>query len=216
MGAFSIAMNTLLDCGAGIVRRWRRRKSAPARLFSQRRPPRLLLLLLVESLALAPQLAIAQDYQAGEYELKAAFLCNFTKFVEWPSSTDSDSRAPLQLCILGRDPFGSALQQVIADRPPNARPLLIRHLRGSEDLRSCHVLFISSSEWTSAPRIFKALEGAGVLTVGDTNHFAEKGGVIELFLVNKQVRLVINSAAASRGGLRISSKLLALAQIVSN
>jgi uncharacterized protein DUF4154 len=214
MGAFSIAMNTLLDCGAGMVRRWRR-KTAPARLISRRRP-RLLFVLLVESLALAPQLAIAQDYQAGEYEIKAAFLCNFTKFVEWPSSAYSDSRAPLQLCILGRDPFGSALQQVIADRSPNARPLLVRHLRRSEEFRTCQVLFISSSEWTSAPRIFKSLEGASVLTVGDADHFAEKGGVIELFLVNKQIRLVINPAAASRGGLHISSKLLALAQIVSN
>jgi hypothetical protein len=158
--------------------------------------------------------AAAEDDQADEYALKASFLHKFVYFVDWPDSADRDPQAPIAICILGRDPFGGTLDRIISDHHKGERPLQLYRVQHNEPLPNCQVLYVSSSERKSVPQILASLGSASILTVGDTDQFAAQGGVIQLFLEDGGVRFKINLMAASRVKLKISSKLLALAEIV--
>lgn len=179
---------------------------------------KVLALVLVAAGALTgsvPQ-ARAQSEPPTEYQIKAAFLYNFAKFVEWPADTFADPHAPLVLGIVGEDPFGSALDKLAVDKTVNGRGLVIKRLKQGPDLRNCHILFVSSSERKRIPQILGSLQGASVLTVGETERFAQSGGVIDFILEENKVRFEINSDAAARARLNISSKLLALARMVAD
>ena len=178
------------------------------------RVPLLFCLLLAHSMA--PKIAAGQGDSAGEYELKAAMLYNLTRFVEWPPSAYPDPQAPILLCILGRDPFGSSLTSIVSRQTVNGRPVLLRHPQNDKDVRGCHVLYISSSERKTTAQILSTLKGSGVLTVGEMTQFAARGGMIQFSLQDQQVRFDINLDAASRAGLKISSRLLLLARIVKD
>jgi hypothetical protein len=156
----------------------------------------------------------AQRELPSEYEVKAAFLYNFAKFVEWPADTYPDPNAPIRLCVLGEDPFGRILDHAVLDKTVNGRRLMILRSRQVQELRDCHILFISASEKKRLPEIFAALQGSNVLSVGDTEQFAELGGAIQFTLQDNRVRLTINLDAAERARLKISSKLLSLARVV--
>ena len=184
----------------------------PPSLLWRSGTPRIFLVLW-SVLALNPQSGAAQESPVGEYELKAAILYNLTKFGEWPASAYRDSQTATVLCILGRDPFGNVLKEAIPREAAGVRPLLIRYLQRQEALGVCHLLYVSSSERKTMPQLFSALKGSGVLTVGETSRFAAQGGMIQFTLEDKQVRFDINLGAATREGVRISSKLLMLARI---
>jgi hypothetical protein len=173
-------------------------------------------LVVAGTLAMSPQSAAAQENQVGEYELKAAILYNLTKFVEWPATAYADSQAPTSLCVLGRDPFGDSFAAMIPKKTSVGRPVLIRHLQYGQAIRSCHLLYISSSERKVVAQIFASLKGSSVLTVGEMDHFAVHGGIIQFTLRDQQVQFEINLDAAAREQLKISSRLLALAQVVSD
>jgi hypothetical protein len=148
-----------------------------------------------------------------EYEVKAAFLYNFARFVEWPLETPGDDRT-FVVTVLGRDPFGSALDDTLRGKKIDDKPVVVRRVLRSEDVGRSHIVFISDSEKERLPAILKNLEAAPVLTVGDMNEFAERGGVIRFKVDQDRIRLEINVAAAQRSRLRISSQLLKLARIV--
>ncbi len=150
---------------------------------------------------------------ASEPDVKAAFLYNFTKFVEWPAASFPEARSPLKLCILGEDPFGKTLKALI-EEGVGGHPVTLLRLDSLNDPVACHVLFISRSERDRLPRIFGVLHDAPVLTVGETPGFVDQGGMINFLLEGSKVRFEINQEAAERAGLRISSKLLALAKRV--
>jgi hypothetical protein len=156
----------------------------------------------------------AQRELPSEYEVKAAFLYNFAKFVEWPADTHSNPSAPIRLCVLGEDPFGRILDRAVQDKSINGHELTILRSRQAQELRACHILFISASEKKHLPEIFAALQGSSVLSVGDTEQFAELGGTIQFTLQDNRVRFTINLDAAERARLKISSKLLSLARVV--
>lgn len=156
----------------------------------------------------------AQPVAAGEYQVKAAFLYNFAKFVEWPSSSFSDASAPFQICVFGRDPFGEELRNITSEKTVNGRKLEVHPGVDLLRARGCHILFIASSVETPASQIFAALRGASVLTVGDTKGFAEQGGMINFVLENERVQFEVNRKAAEEAGLKISSKLLSVAKFV--
>jgi YfiR/HmsC-like len=149
----------------------------------------------------------------SEYQVKAAFLFNFAKFVEWPQSSYMGGAAPFSICILGEDPFGDALNNLRGKFVAN-RPLAIWRIKNPEAGWRCQMLFVSASEKSHLPAIFAALHGANALLVGETDGFAAKGGAIQFTLEENHVRFVINPDAIRRAGLQISSKLLALATIV--
>lgn len=174
------------------------------------------LLAVAGALAVGAQPACAQKDQVGEYELKAAILYNLRRFVDWPPSAYADSQAPTVLCILGQDPFGDSLKTLGQKQDANGRPISIRQLQNENDIRDCHVLYISTSKRKIVAQILSGLNGASVLTVGEMSQFAAQGGMIQFTLEDKQVRFEINLDAASRMGLKISSRLLVLARIVKD
>lgn len=153
-----------------------------------------------------------QAQTSSEYQVKAAFLYNFAKFVDWPGDAFGHSNAPLVIGVIGDDPFGGALDQAINGKSIGGRSLAVRRLKWDQDPRSCHILFISSSEQKHLPQIIQSLRGASVLTVGDMGQFNQQGGIINFILEASKVRFEINSRGADQARLKISSKLLALAK----
>jgi hypothetical protein len=156
--------------------------------------------------------AFAQEPAPLEYDLKAAFLYNFVKFVEWPPDAFAGPRSPLTICVYGQDPFGDSLDGVVRGETLGERGLLVQRPEGLDDLRDCRVLFVSRSERQRLPEILSRVEGAPVLTVGETDGFLRAGGMIDFVLEDNKVRFLINQDAAERSRLRISSKLLRLAK----
>lgn len=156
----------------------------------------------------------ASAHEFSEYQVKAAFLYNFTKFVDWPPQPADNHGTPFAMCVVGEDPFHGVLENIVEGKSVNGQVLAVRHIKKVEDAQGCRIAFISSSEKDRLRPILNALRGAGVLTVGDTKGFAEMGGVINFTLVDNRVHFEINLEAAKVQGLKISSRLLRLAQVV--
>jgi hypothetical protein len=148
----------------------------------------------------------------SEYQVKAAFLYNFVKFVEWPETPVVQEGAIL-LCMLGKDPFGGALERVVEGKTVNGRPLVIRRIGDIAAARSCQVLFVSASEAGRVSEITRAVRGWNVLTVSEIDRFSERGGIITFLMEGQKVRFQINPKTAASAGLKISSKLLQLAVV---
>jgi YfiR/HmsC-like len=162
---------------------------------------------------LAPRL-VAQSEALAEYQVKAAFLFNFAKFVDWPESAFSDGRAPIVLGVVGENPFGDDLSNIVSGQQVKGRSIRVGRFKFGDDLRSCHVVFVSASEHAHVSQILASLRGAGALTVSDLDGFAAAGGVMQFVTEDSRVRFVVNLDAASRSKLRINSKLLALARVI--
>jgi len=150
--------------------------------------------------------------QSTEYEVKAAFLLNFTKFIEWPSSSFEDGQSPLTICIPGDDPFGAALTQVVEGEVVNGRKVFVQHIQSAPKPKSCQVIFVRRADRNA----IGALEsvGPGVLTVGDWPEFLRAGGIIAFDVENRHVRFDINRRAAARAHLTLSARLLKVARSV--
>ncbi len=146
----------------------------------------------------------------SEYQLKAAFLFNFAKFVDWPPEAFPSETSPLVIGVLGQNPFGKDLGDVIRNKVIGGHPVTQR-MTSLEAAGGCHVLFISSSERKRLREIIHTLQGNSVLTVGDSDEFIAAGGMINLFVEGKKIRFQINQPAAKSAGLKVSSKLLCLA-----
>lgn len=152
-------------------------------------------------------------HSSPEYLVKAAFVYNFARFVEWPSERSQEPDGPFTLSVLGKDPFGASLESIRGKRV-KGRDMEIRRVDGIENLQRCHILFISGSEKENLSRILMKVSDWPVLTVSDMDGFAHRGGMINFRTVEKKIRFEINLNAAERTGLKISSKLLKLAKIV--
>lgn len=161
-------------------------------------------------------LAAAQSGQPREYEVKAAFLFNFTKFVEWPDSAFDGPEAPIVIGIMGEDPFGDSLKRIVAGQKAQGRPIAIIEYRRGDDLRRCHVLFVSASERQRIAEILASLQAGSVLTVSDIDGFAEAGGTMEFVMQENRVHFVVNLDAAVQSKLRVSAKLLVLAHVINH
>ena len=150
----------------------------------------------------------AQDI--NEYQVKAAFIFNFAKFVEWPSDAFGEGGA-LVVGVIGDDPFGGSLDRLNGNTA-NGLALRIKRFRWGDDLRACQVLFISASEDRHLNKIMESIRGASVLTIGESTQFGQSGGMIRFVIQDNKVRFEINASAAGQANLRISSKLLALSK----
>jgi hypothetical protein len=169
-------------------------------------PPALLL-------APAPGLRSSERDPLPEYPVKAAFLYHFVEFVEWPRGSPLPP-TKVTIGVLGRDPFGEVLDKAILKKVVQGRTLTIRRFASIDALEPCQILFISTSEMAHLPQILERLQGAAVLTVGEADRFARRGGMIGFVLEDDRVRLEVNRAAADKAGLQVSSKLLAVARVV--
>ena len=150
----------------------------------------------------------------GEYQVKAAFLYKFTKFVDWPQEPGGDAPGSLVICVVGDDPFGDTLDKVVEGKSVNGQSIIVRRMKSIQNAQACRIAFISSSEKARFRLLLDFLKGSSVLTVGDTEGFAEMGGVINFTMEEDHVRFEINVDAAKRARLNISAKLLGLAKIV--
>src|SRR6266542_5258052 len=157
----------------------------------------------------------AQSAPTPEYRLKAVFLFNFAQFVEWPASAFPEPDTPLVIGVLGDDPFGAYLDETVRGERVNDRPLTVRRYRRVEEIGACHILFISRQEQGHLDQILDSLKGRSILTVGDAEGFASRGGMIRFTTEQNRIRLRVNLDAARAANLTISSKLLRPAQIVS-
>jgi YfiR/HmsC-like len=147
-----------------------------------------------------------------EYQIKAAFIYNFTRFVDWPTQAFADASSPMTIGVLGKNVFGDNLQQAISGKTIMGHVLQFRQFDAVTDVTNCQVLFISDSEKSHLSRILSRLQGAYVLTVSEnTEDFIGAGGMINLVIMDNKVRFEINNDAAKKAGLTISSKLLSLA-----
>jgi hypothetical protein len=161
----------------------------------------------------AASFTYAQDQKPGEYQVKAAFIYHFMKFVEWPDKIVSHSSSPFNICILGEDPFGNSFKLLRGETVSDSN-LMIKRFRTIQNLDECKIVFIGRSDAERLPQILKILKGLNVLTIGDTEGFARQGVIINFHMEENKVRFNINIDAARRSGLKISSKLLSLATIV--
>jgi hypothetical protein len=147
-----------------------------------------------------------------EYQVKAAFLLNFAKFVEWPATAFTDADSPVSICILGNDPFGHTLDDLVQGEAVNGRKLVVRRSSEPAAPQSCQVAFIGGSS-KDIPKTLTSL-GRGVLTVGEGESFSRAGGIIAFVIDNRRVRFDINQSVAENAGLKLSSKLLSVARAV--
>jgi hypothetical protein len=179
-----------------------------------RKGPCLALTIIFWAVVSSAHHAHAQAEGVGEYQVKAAFLYNFAKFVEWPDAPSTNGRDPILLCVAGHDPFGKILEQSILGKTANGHPFLIKLFKKDEDASGCHILFTDSSDETYIRSLFDRLRGSSVLTVGETEGFLRLGGIVNFTLEENKVRFEINVDAAERARLKISSKLLSVAKVV--
>lgn len=158
--------------------------------------------------------AIPTQAAMREYQVKASFLFNFAQFVNWPASAFPLPDTPVIIGVLGEDPFGPVLDNVIRGEQVNGRSLRIQRYRQVEEIGECHVLFISRSEAGRLEQIFTALRGRSILTVGDFENFARRGGMIRFVTGKNKIRMRIGREVAEAAGLTISSQLLRAAEII--
>jgi hypothetical protein len=156
----------------------------------------------------------AQALRPTEYQVKAAYLANFVKFVEWPPSAAGAGNEPFQICVLGQDPFGTVLDAALAGQAVDRHPLAPRRVANPREAAGCRVLFIGSSDESQIKTALAALDKVSVLTVGDFPEFLKRGGMIQFVLDGNRVRFEVNLTATKNAGLYLSSELLRVAAAV--
>ncbi len=166
-------------------------------------------------LGFATPAVAADSAPSAEYQLKAVFLFNFAQFVEWPAQAYRDAKAPLVIGVLGVDPFGSFLDQLVRGEKVGDRPMIVRRFHRIDDITDCQILFISRSEAATLDQIIGRLKGRSLLTVSDADTFTRQGGIVRFVTENGKIRLRINLEAAKECELTISSKVLRPATIVT-
>lgn len=167
---------------------------------------------LAALLGAAPAAPAQSDPEASEQAVKAAFLYNFAKFVEWPDERLPKDGQPFEFCVLGGDVLDGALGHATAGKMVGRYPLLVQHVKEGESLSGCHILFVPGG--AGSPSATERVPGdRGLLTVGEVRGFTAAGGIIQFVVANERVRFRINVQAAERAGLKISSQLLGLADV---
>ncbi len=155
--------------------------------------------------------------ESSEYLIKAGFIYNFAKLVEWPATAFPQPDSPIVIGILGNDPFGATLDRIVADKKISGRVISVKRVKWGKDfkeLKDCNILFVSSSEKEHIDSVVEAMKGLPILTIGDAPGFAKRGGIINFTLEDNKVRFEVNVEAAKHADLTISSRLLTLAKIV--
>ncbi len=158
--------------------------------------------------------ASSAQAQSKEYQIKAAFLYNFTQFVQWPDTAFPPGHTPFCIGILGDDPFDGSLDEMVRGEMIDHRPLVIRHASGFDGLKDCQIIFISKSEEGHVAEILSETSSSPVLMVSEIDGFDQEGGMINFYLQGGKVRFEINPSSAQKAGLKISSQLLTLGKIV--
>jgi hypothetical protein len=189
-----------------------------SRCFAQSTISPLFVLSLVLLLILASAVtSFAVDAEAlTEYEIKAGFFFNFTRFVEWPEDAFATPTSPIVACVMGETPLTDPLAEVTQGKVVNGRAVSINMVKPSDDLRRCNLLFISEAAARRTGEVLARLRKANTLTVGETPGFPLAGGMINFAILDNKVKLEINLDATTRAGLKVNSKLIAVSRLVSS
>ena len=166
-------------------------------------------------LLIAATTLAAQGARPSEYQVKAAYLYNFGKFVALPQQASSSKTDTFNICILGQDPFGGVLDSALAGEIIGGKTAVAKRIMNLEEATSCQILFISSSESVRLDRILKALDRNAILTVSDMEKFSQRGGMIQFVSADNKIRFQVNLSAAQNSGLSLSSELLKVAVAVT-
>ena len=166
-----------------------------------------LLLVVAES-------GLSNGQVASEYQVKAAYVYNFAKFVEWPAQDFPSATAPIRICVLNDPRFETELEHIVRAKTIAGHPVSVISVEDADQCRSCHVLFVNSSQKRQVHHIIQVLRDTNVLTVGETTGFVDEGGIINFVVQDERVTFEINRKAALQSGLRISSRLLSVAKLV--
>ncbi len=170
------------------------------------------LALAVVAVAIAPRAVTGQT--VDEYQVKAAYMYNLAKFVDWPAQVFDGPVQPIVFCVLGQTPLSPALRDTLSGKVVDRRPLVFRQLSDSKQADKCQVLFISSADKKQMRQTLEEIKSLPVLTVGEAEDFTDQGGVVRFLLDAGRVRLEFNLDAADCAKLRVSAKLLGLAKTV--
>jgi hypothetical protein len=158
--------------------------------------------------------SIAEEPLPSEYQVKAAFLINFPKYVDWPAEAFAATNSPIVIVVLGETKVTEEIQKVIAGRTVNGREIVLKRLASGEESGVCHILFISAAEQRQSPNLLARLKDTSILTVGESDAFLESGGIINLARRDRKIALEVNLTAAGNARIEISSKLLSVANVV--
>lgn len=165
-------------------------------------------------LLLAGTLGLNAQTPATEYEVKAAYLLNFGKFIKWPPVVSPAEMEKFTICVLGDDPFGQVLDSTVREEKIGGRPVVARRISRAQDTAGCQVLFISRSEEKQVRKYLPTLNKTGMLTVSDMPGFIDRDGMIQFTLVGNRVRFEVNLDSVQGAGLTLSSELLKVASFV--
>jgi uncharacterized protein DUF4154 len=157
----------------------------------------------------------AQSPAVPGYQVKATFLYQFTQFVDWPQESFPPGQTSLAIGVLGQDPFGAFLDEVVRGEKAKDRPLTVQRFRRLEDVKNCQLLYVSASEAARTEEIVAAFKGQSILMVGDADGFADRGGMVQFVGQGNRIRLRINLEAAKAARLTISSKILRPATVIN-
>lgn len=184
------------------------------RLFGKLR----LLLFCVSMLLFGARHTRSQPSSAtpSEYQVKAAFIYNFTKFIEWPGGAFTGESSPFVIGVVGKDPFGAELEKPLDGKTMNGRAFVIKRFKQVSDMQTCHILFVCGSEKDRLPKVMERVVKANTLVVGDMPQFVQRGGMVNFFVEDKRVRFEINPDSTERAGLKISAKMMSLAKVVKS
>jgi hypothetical protein len=170
--------------------------------------------ILVAAIVVTFPVAAAQEYIPAQSRNKTAFLATFPSFVDWPEGAFSAANSPLIVCVLGDFRFGTTLAEVSRDSTPHGRRMSVRWIRNDQQIRGCHILFISGSEFSHYSKVIASTQGTSTFTVGETPNFLAAGGMLSISFENDVVQFEVNLGSAREAHFHVSSRLLALAHRV--
>jgi hypothetical protein len=152
--------------------------------------------------------------ETAEYPVKLAFIYQLALYVRWPSDSFATPTTPLVVCVVGDDPFDPDLERELQSHSVDNHPIMVRKARRRDNLRTCHMVFVAAQESKQAAGVIGELKGAAILTIGESQGFAEQGGIVNFTVQQSKLHLEVNLDAARQTPLTISSRVLALARIV--
>jgi hypothetical protein len=173
-----------------------------------------LTLALVVISSCMPAFAAAPRSTVSAQKIEAVYLLNFGRFVSWPASDFHDAQSPLIIGVLGRDPFGAFLDDVVKGETINQHPVLVRRFSSVREVDHCHILFVSESEGSRLETVLAELADRHILTVSDIPDFAYRGGIVQFLSERERIRFRINLQRAKKSSLELSAKLLRPAEVV--
>jgi hypothetical protein len=189
-------------------------RSAVAPITGRAGDPRRWLTVALLLLTFIVKVAAAED-PVLEYRVKAGFLFNFAKFVEWPAGKLSTAEAPIVIGVLANDPAAPVLQETLQGKSANKHPLDVKILNDLSQIGACHIFFLGKTQKDRLNDVLAQAQRAPLLTLGESERFAEGGGMINLVRKQDSFRFEVNLAAAERAGLKISAKLAGMATLVN-